>query len=152
MSEDVPSLQLVQSADSTSVEAWEPPPAPAPLPRQPLERARGALRRYRWLIAGVVVLFAVGGFVATRLVKPVYDVQGRIWIQAETPMSQKVGAFRQEELLNSQAWVELLLSSRVADAVVRKLSLYLRPDDLSDSVAFRGFSIADRFVAGKYQL
>ena len=152
MSEDSPSLQLVQSADSTALEAWEPSSAPTPLPRQPLERARGALRRYKWLIVGVVAAFAVGGFVATRLVKPVYDVQGRIWIQAETPMSQKVGAFRQEELLNSQAWVELLLSSRVADAVVRKLTLYLRPDNPADSVAFRGFSISDRFVAGKYQL
>src|SRR5690348_6220359 len=152
MSEDAPSLQLLQSAENTSVEAWEPAQAPAPLPRQPFERARGAIRRYRWLIIAVMVLFAAGGFVATRLVKPVYDVQGRIWIQAETPMSQKVGAFRSEELLNSQAWVELLLSSRVADAVVRKLSLYLRPDDPADSVAFRGFSISDRFMAGKYQL
>ena len=152
MSDDAPSLQLVQSADSTAVEAWEPAQAPAPLPRQPLERARGALRRYKWLITGVVAAFAMGGFVATRLVKPMYDVQGRIWIQAETPMSQKVGAFRSEELLNSQAWVELLLSSRVADAVVRKLSLYLRPDNPADSVAFRGFSISDRFVAGKYRL
>lgn len=152
MSEDSPSLQLVQTPDNTSVEAWEPSLAPAQLPRQPLERARGALRRYRWLIVGVVVAFAIGGFVATRFVKPVYDVQGRIWIQAETPMSQKGGPFRSEELLNSQAWVELLLSSRVADAVVRKMTLYLRPDDLSDSVAFRGFSIADHFLPGKYQL
>lgn len=152
MSEDSASLHLVQSPDNAAVEAWEPSQAPAPLPRQPMERARGALRRYRWLIVAVVLLFTAGGFVATRLVKPMYNVQGTIWIQAETPMSQKGGAFKPEELLNSQAWVELLLSTRVADAVVRKLTLYLRPDDPADSVVFRGFSIADRFVAGKYQL
>lgn len=152
MPQDVGSLQVIHSPDSTAVESWEQSQAPAPLPRQPMERARGAMRRYRWLMLGVVVLFVVGGVVATRLVKPMYAVQGRIWIEAETPMSQKVGAFRPEELLNSQAWVELLLSSRVADAVVRELSLYVKPENPGDSVAFRGLEVGDRFAPGKYQL
>jgi len=152
MPEDVAPHQLTHSPEPTAVDSWDQSPVSAPLPRQPFERARGALRRYRWLTVAVVAAFALGGFIATRFVKPVYNIQGTIWIQAETPMSQKGGAFRQEELLNSQAWVELLLSSRVADAVVRKLALYVKPADPADSVAFRGFAIADRFVPGKYQL
>jgi capsular exopolysaccharide synthesis family protein len=103
-------------------------------------------------MVAVVAAFTAGGLIATRLVKPMYNVQGTIWIQAETPMSQRGGAFKSPELLNSQAWVELLLSSRVADAVVRQLALYLRPADPADSVAFRGFSIADHFAPGTYQL
>lgn len=152
MSDDIPQLQLVHSPASTAVEAYEPGLPPASLPRQPLERARGAIRRYRWLMAAVFALALIGGVVATRFVKPLYSVQATIWIQAETPMSQRVGAFKSEELLNSQAWVELLKSTRVADAVVLKLALYLRPDDPADSAAFRGFALADRFVAGHYQL
>jgi len=150
MSEDVGSFDLVRS-ESTALQAWDRGGLPtATVPRPPLERARGAIRRYRWLILGVMLLATLGGFVATKLVRPVYDVAATVWIQAETPMAQKTGAFRSEELLNEQAWVALLTSTKVADAVVLKLGLYLKPDNPEDSVAFRGFTIADRFVPGRY--
>ena len=67
-------------------------------------------------------------------------------------MSQKTGPIRSEELLNQQAWVELLKSYRVADAVVRKLVLYVKPADQADSLAFEDFAIGDRFVPGTYEL
>src|SRR5678809_264047 len=150
MSEDVGSFDLVRS-ESTALQAWDRGGLPtATVPRPPLERARGAIRRYRWLILGVMLLATLGGFVATKLVRPVYDVAATVWIQAETPMAQKTGAFRSEELLNEQAWVALLTSTKVADAVVLKLGLYLKPENPEDSVAFRGFTIADRFVPGRY--
>ncbi|HEV8216299.1 MAG TPA: Wzz/FepE/Etk N-terminal domain-containing protein, partial [Gemmatimonadaceae bacterium] len=152
MSEDVGSFDLVRS-DSTALQAWDRGGLPtATVPRAPLERARGAIRRYRWLILGVMLLATLGGFIATKFVHPVYDVAAQVWIQAETPMAQKTGAFRSEELLNEQAWVALLTSTKVADGVVLKLGLYLKPDDPSDSAAFRGFTIADRFVPGRYTL
>jgi len=126
--------------------------APA-MPRPPLERARGAIRRYRWLILAIMILATTGGFVATRLVHPLYDAAATIWIQAETPMAQKTtGGFRSEELLNEQAWVALLKSTRVADGVVLKLALYLKPKEPADSVLFRGFTIADRWAPGHYEL
>ena len=152
MSEDVGSFDLVR-ADSTALQQWDRGNLPsATVPRPPLERARGAIRRYRWLILGVMILATLGGFVATRLVHPLYDVSAQVWIQAETPMAQKTGAFRSEELLNEQAWVALLKSTKVADGVVLKLALYLKPDNPSDSTVFRGFTIADRLVPGKYTL
>jgi len=152
MSEDVGSFDLVRS-ESTALQAWDRGGLPtATVPRPPLERARGAIRRYRWLILGVMLLATLGGFVATKLVRPVYDVAATVWIQAETPMAQKTGAFRSEELLNEQAWVALLTSTKVADGVVLKLGLYVRPDNPADSSAFRGFTIADRFVPGRYTL
>ena len=152
MSDDSAPLQLVQSQSNTAVEAAAPALPPVSLPGQPLERARGAVRRYKWLMLAVILVAIAGGLVATRFVEPVYDVNATIWIQAETPMSQKVGAFRTEELLNSGAWVELLKSTRVADAVVRNLNLFVRPANPADSVALRGFTIAERFAAGRYEV
>jgi capsular exopolysaccharide synthesis family protein len=152
MSEDVGSFDLVR-ADSPALQSWDRGGLPsATVPRPPLERARGAIRRYRWLILGVVGLATLGGFFATKLVHPVYDVAATIWIQAETPMAQKTGAIRSDELLNEQAWVALLKSPKVADGVVLKLALYLRPDNPADSSVFRGFTIGDRFNPGKYTL
>src|SRR5690348_2939931 len=153
MSEDVGSLDLVRASDSMAVQAWDRPALPSsPIPRAPLERARGAIRRYRWLILAIMVLATAGGFVATKLVHPQYDVAATIWIQAETPMAQRKGAFQSEELLNEQAWVALLRTSKVADNVVLKLALYVKPKNAQDSVAFRRFTIGDQFVPGKYEL
>ncbi len=153
MPEEAKPLQLVQSPEPMAIEQLsEHTPSLASLPSQPLERARGAMRRYKWLMLAVVIAAVGGGFVATRFVKPMYDVNARIFIQAETPMSRNAGAFKAEELLNSGAWVELLKSSRVADAVVRSLGLYYHPDKLADSAVMRGFSTADRFAPGHYEL
>ena len=99
-----------------------------------------------------MILATAGGFVATQFVHPLYDVAATIWIQAETPQAQKTGAIRSEELLNEQAWVALLKTPRVADAVVLKLALYLKPKNPADSVFFRGFTIGDRFAPGRYEL
>jgi capsular exopolysaccharide synthesis family protein len=152
MSDDAAPLQLVPSSDSTALQVPDAGLPPAALPGQPLERARGAIRRYRWLMLAVILVAIAGGVVATRFVEPVYDVNATIWVQAETPMSQRVGAFKADELLTSSAWVELLKSTRVADAVVRNLNLYVRPASPGDSVALRGFTIAERFAAGRYEL
>src|SRR5512147_618035 len=99
MSEDLAALKLVHAPESTAVQGWDQPALPTPaVPRPPLERVRGAIRRYRWLIAAVIALAIGAGIVATRLVRPLYDVHATIWIQAETPMSQKTGPIRSEEL------------------------------------------------------
>jgi capsular exopolysaccharide synthesis family protein len=120
--------------------------------RSPLERPLAAIRRYKYLLGAVVALAVLAGVVATRLVKPQYEVRATIWIASETPLAEKTGPIRSHELLNSEAWVELLRSYRISDGVVRKLALYLRPDRNADSVYFRDFAIADRFLPGTYTL
>ena len=152
MSDEAASLQLVHSPEPTAIEVSEHAPSLAALPSQPFERARGAIRRYKWLMVAVVLLAVGGGFAATRFVKPLYDVSATILIQSETPMSRNGGAFKAEELLSSGAWVDLLKSPRVADAVVKNLGLYVRPDNPGDSTAMRGFAIAERFAKGRYEL
>ena len=94
-----------------------------------------------------------GGIVAVRFVHPQYTVSATVWIQSETPTNAgSTGPIRSGGLLSAQAWVELLKSYRIADAVVRKLTLYVRPDKPTDLPVFANFSIADRFAAGQYEL
>jgi polysaccharide biosynthesis transport protein len=126
--------------------------APKPAQRSPLDRPLSAIRRYRYLVAGVFLLAVAGGFVATRFVTPKYEVRATIWIQSETPISDRNGPIRSKELLNSEAWVELLRSYRISDEVVRRLALYVRPKDPADSSLFKTFTIADQYVKGKYEL
>jgi len=137
----------VGGADS----GWGDAPTLAPA-RPPLERPLAALRRYKLLCISILALALIGGGVATQMVKPSYEVRATIWIASETPLADKDGPIRSHELLNSAAWVELLRSYRIADAVVRKLSLYMRPETEADSIAFSTFAVADRFIPGKYTL
>lgn len=127
-------------------------PTPPTVPRPSFERPLAAIRRYRYLILGVLILAVVGGLVATRFVKPQYEVRATIWIEPGTPLGDASGPIRSRELLSSSAWVELLRSYRIVDAVVRKLALYVRPANASDFSIFSTFEIADRFVPGKYLL
>src|SRR5262249_32637114 len=41
---------------------------------------------------------------------------------------------------------------RIVDEVVRKLALYLQPEDPDDTPLFAGFNLADRFAPGRYEL
>jgi capsular exopolysaccharide synthesis family protein len=132
--------------------AFDEPTGPGQFSPNPVERAIGALRQHKWLALGVFVLFVVGGVVAIRFVKPQYEVQATIWVQSETPSENGVGPIRSRELLNSNAWVELLRSYRISDEVVRKLALYIQPEKEADAPIFRGFSPAGRFAVGEYSL
>ncbi|MDP9279079.1 MAG: hypothetical protein M3P00_06630, partial [Gemmatimonadota bacterium] len=47
-------------------------------PQNALERPLGALRRYKWLILGIVILSALVGFAGSRLVKAKYEAHSTI--------------------------------------------------------------------------
>ena len=140
---------------ATGVAPWTPPveaePGLAPS-RSPLERPLAALRRYKYLIVGVMILGAAGGAVATRFVTPLYDAWATIWIESAGPMQQDNGPIRSRGLLNAAAWVELLRSYRIVDAVVSELGLYLKPKTPADSGLFAGFKMAPSYVTGNYSL
>ena len=117
-----------------------------------LERPLAAIRRYKWLIVGTVIVFAVAGIAGSRLIKAQYDARATIWIASETPELRSSGPIRPGELLHSGAWIELLRSYRVVDEVVRKLTLYLTPTNPAHRPYFAGFTLADRFVPAGYEL
>lgn len=121
--------------------------------RSPVERPLAAIRRYKWLIVCMIAVSSAGGVVATRLVKPNYEVMARIWVQALASSNvNNQGPIRGSELLNPLSWVELLKSFRISDKVVRDLALYIQPEHEEDWPLLRGLSIADRFLAGTYRL
>src|SRR6202011_456540 len=104
------------------------------------------------VILGILVLSVVIGMMATRSVKPNYEVRATIWIEPVTPLSDASGPIRSRELLTSSAWIELLRSYRIVDAVVQKLALYVQPARPADFAQFSSFAIANRFIPGKYAL
>ena len=129
------------------------PVLPGPsVPRPPYERPFAAIRRYKWLVFGILAFAVICGIVATRLVKPLYEVRATLLIEPETAVGNTSGPIRSPDILSSSAWVQLVRSYRIVDAVVRKLALYVRPDNPADLGIFSGFDISDRFLPGKYEV
>ncbi|HLL45769.1 MAG TPA: Wzz/FepE/Etk N-terminal domain-containing protein, partial [Longimicrobiaceae bacterium] len=118
----------------------------------PIRRYLAALKRYRWMVLGVVALGTALGAYATRFVKPEYKVSSTIWIQSEGEGRAASGPIRSSELLQASAWVELLRSYTVLDYVVREERLYLKPASAGDSTALAGLTLRERFRPGAYKL
>lgn len=132
-----------------------PRPAPAPPPEEggfQWDRALAAVRRYRWLSLGIVLIGTGMGLAFTRLLTPSYEVHSTIWINNESARVGNRGPLRTEELLSSTAWVELLTSFAISDRVVRSLSLYLGHRLPGDSTFFNGFGIGPQPQPGLYRL
>ncbi len=127
------------------------------LPQQgPFDRPLAAVRRYKWLILAITVVTTALGFLGTRFITPEYEVRATVWIaagaQSRQATDRSTGPIRSAELLNSTAWIELFRSFRVVDEVVRKLKLYVGPEDRADAPLFAEFGLADRFAPGTYDL
>ena len=139
------------SAMPPAASGWGDSPTLAPQ-RSPIERPVAAIRRYKWLMLGIIAASIAGGVVAMRMVKPDYDVMAKIWVQPlATPTNDKQGPIQGRELLNAFSWVELLRSFKISDAVVRQLALYMTPKNASDTTLLRSLTIGDRFLAGTYK-
>jgi polysaccharide biosynthesis transport protein len=122
----------------------------------PLDRPLAAIRRYKWIIVGLTVAAAAIGVVASRFIRPRYELRATIWIGGANTQrganERSSGPIRSAELLNSGSWIELFRSHRVVDEVVRKLSLYVQPEDDRDKPLFERFALGERFVPGAYEL
>jgi capsular exopolysaccharide synthesis family protein len=138
----------------SALQQWEEPSAQLPaIPTSPIDRPVAAVRRYKWLMLAIIVLAAAAGFLTTRLVTPKYEVHASIVISTQSQAENQTGPIRSSELLGQDDWTQLLTTYSIADAVVRQLSLYLKPADLRvDGQLFTGFGLAERFQPGKYSL
>src|SRR5919201_1951382 len=112
----------------------------SPLLRISWTRAGAALRRYKWLAAGIVLVGTVLGIAATRLMAPQYEVHATVWISNENNGGddRNVGPIRGAEVLRETSWPELMTSFAILDKVVRKLSLNVQPERAADSTALTG--------------
>lgn len=109
-----------------------------------------AVLRHKWLILLLVVVGTAGSAFAAHYLPQEYQAQSTIWIEAQSEGSR--GPIRSDQLLRSNAWIELLRSYVVLDYVVREERLYLRPASPADSLAFANFTLAERFRPGEYRL
>ncbi len=113
-------------------------------------RIRSALWRFKWLVITLPVLAAIGGYGASRLIKPLYRARATVWInkQAEAPGTQlQPGA-----QFGTEAWVDLIRSYTVIDRAVseRHLSFSVQPFDSALTASFAGFD--EHFTPGSFTI
>ncbi len=110
-----------------------------------------ALKRYKWLMLGVVLVGTGAGAVGTRFIDPAYSVKATIYIAPEGGGGKKGGG--DAGLMPVNDYTQLLGSFLVLDTVVQKMVLYLKPDRAKDSLAFKNFSTNRKsWVPGDYTL
>ena len=144
-------IDLAHESNSTAVQSWGPPaPSPAPPPGAVnLGRYFAAIKRYKWLIAVIVLLGTIGAVAATRVIKPSYSVDTTI-VVSESPDPK--GPIQAGVMLKEQAWRELLMSFAILDPVARQTGRYLTPKSEGDSLLFRGFEPTSDLQPGNYIL
>lgn len=120
----------------------------------PSTRYLAALRRYKWMMAAVIVLGTALGVMLTRLMSPEYQVHATIWISPERPRQedQTAGPIRAAELLHRASWPELLTSFAILEKAARQTRLYMAPGNARDAGVLASFATADRFRPGQYEL
>src|SRR5215204_2498146 len=125
------SAELTRDGPANALQSWGPPPAPATPPAGGLSIARylAALRRYKWLIVAMVAIGAVAGVIATKFVKPKYEVYARVMI-AEPPDPR--GPIRAGNVLNEAAGGEVRTRVGVVGRVGGGRRLYVMPTNRGD--------------------
>ena len=127
------------------MEQWGPPPPTSTAPAY--QRYVAAISRFKWLVLAMMLLGLLGGYVATRYIKPEYDVQGKITLR--DPSAEIIGNARQR---SNESYLQVFRAYSITDSVARKLRLYLDPKRDADSVYFREFMLGPQFVPGTYEL
>jgi len=143
-------LELAADGGAVAGQNWGPPAAPPAAPGAiNIGRYVSALKRYKWLIAAIVLVGTIGGVVATRFIKPTYQVDTKI-VVGESPDPK--GPVRPQMVLNEQAWAELLKSFAILDPVARQIGMYVTPKSDADSLLFRDFQPTSDLQTGSYSL
>jgi polysaccharide biosynthesis transport protein len=118
-----------------------------------LTRYWAGIRRFKWLILLLTLIGASGGVVATTFLKPEYAVQSTIRISLDDAAQTARGPIQAEQVLRAGGYMDLLRSFAIADPVVKKLRLYVKPERERDSLAFSGFDVDERTLRpGEYKL
>ncbi|OLC08362.1 MAG: hypothetical protein AUH42_01620 [Gemmatimonadetes bacterium 13_1_40CM_70_11] len=115
-------------------------------------RVLSALLRFKWLIAAVTLAGTAAGVGATRFLTPEYVAQATVWIDGPDRRGPDRGPIRPGQLLDPEAWVELLKSYVVLDEVVREQRLFLGLGSPADAHVFDAFRPAEQYRPGAYRL
>lgn len=90
----------------------------------PIARFLVALRRFKWLVLGCLILGIAGSVVATRFMPPTYQV--RATLALEVRGQDATSPIQAGALYSSSQWVELLTTNAVLTPVVESRRLYIR--------------------------
>lgn len=118
-----------------------------------LKRSLQAALRYKWLIIGLVILGSAAGFAAGKMVQPIYEAHGAVWISDGG--SNNSGPIQTTELLPTGSWVELFRSFAVVDRVVEKRRMFVSIEDRTDTALWSilsGLNSTPDMVGGYYTL
>src|SRR2546428_10391637 len=132
-------------------------PSAAPASMSDWARVFVAARRYKVLVASVTVVGVLAGLVIGKFLKPVYQAQATIWIQAADQDRDRgrgdQGPIQSAQLLGtSGGWLDLIRSHAVLNDVVRQARLYLAPKSLADSAALTTLTVPGEVRPGTYRL
>jgi len=116
-------------------------------------RLRDAAIRVRWIAILLVLAGAIGGFGATKLVTPLYDVETTVYLGAQRTDGQRQGAIQEGQFVAREGLVELLRSYRVLEPVVVKLRMHVWVgDSVVGKVAFDRLTTAPEVRGGTFRL
>ncbi len=134
-------------AENSAQMGWDEPQVEAPNRGvQQLQRYLSALNRFKWLIALLLVIGAVGGVLATRFIVPEYEVQATVVLGGGPPQPG------QNDAMRAASSIDLLQAYAVVDPVVAQLRLFLQPAAAGDSTLFGDFRIGTAVRAGQYTM
>lgn len=140
---------------NTAIRAMSFTSAPVPVPPGPSaqgihwQRYFAAVARYKWMILAVTLVGTGAGWIGTRFVPLTFVAQATLWIEGGSRALE--GPIRTPELLQPEAWIDLLKSYVVLDSVVLARRLYIRYEP-ADRALFTSFDVREGFRAGDYVL
>jgi hypothetical protein len=111
-----------------------------------------AVLRYKWLVLALAVAGGTTALFATRFLELSYTAEARLWMQAVTRNDAAMGPIRSSELLQNDAWLELLRSNAVLDSAVMQEKLYVRYDRRDADVLAELEANEEALVPGTYTL
>lgn len=117
-----------------------------------MRRLRDAAKRVRWILILLVIAGAVGGFAATKLVTPLYDVETTVYLGAQRTDGQRSGPIREGQFVAPEGLVDLLRSYRVLEPVAEKLRMHVWNADTLDAAAFKRLTTAPDVQGGTYRI
>ena len=118
----------------------------------PWSRYIDAIKRHALMILAVVIAGSILGLFAARRVRPVYEAEATVLINTAPDGAPLTGPIRQQQLLTSVSWLELLRSFAIVDPIVRDLKLNVSYKQPADSVLFRDFDWTPTATSGAYAL
>ena len=116
-----------------------------------MKRYLAAVRRYKWLVAAVMVVGTAASVFASRYLPSRYAAEATLWFSGESGQNDMQGPIQSAELLDADAWIELMRSWTVLDYVTMEHGLYLlsKPKDID---VLDGFKLDSLFRPGSYVL